>query len=604
MDLDRDLGPIASNVRIVFQSFRTLFNTATSEDNAEDLSTFEEESTRFKMWAGNLGAHQSGRVSLDYRLREALHLQEQVVYLLKDISDSLQDAVSLVCQEQLSWQKTRESQDLEEDMITFLGEPRNGESSDELSDFDENESPGTGLSLQCADVSEAIDCLLRLSVAIANPAPHEKLRKLRHGASEDVSFYETHDIGYVQDKYPNISTGLAEMLGKTITRRRQFFKYREAQRAKLAAGLDMASHGQEGDIGDLEATSTTVAASLPDHLKGFEEVDIRSGTIDEDDLSETGTSQTSCATSSGILLEGIDEDALMKKPSPILKFPPATEQHGLDVITLTNKPSIDATYLEIFVRTSASYQVALGRLLASTVGINGNDMSLNNTGTLGPVIFSEHLPTAAEEHLNAIVALSRKPTREGIATECPFCHHNISELKDYVRHVGNHLEQLALFSLPINDGVDDEAASDDEIDTLSQQDPEKSAAHTPESSGRHTSVQTEKNRTKNARAIEEHERRRRRHLEARVAFEDREGGIKSAFKKLFGGSRQDDEVIMVAEASREAEVQIWREERKRLIGEEASAKAEEKANDTATAAATASTPDASPTTLKPDGPEG
>lgn len=44
---------------------------------------------RFKMWAGNCGAHRTGRASLDYRLREALHLHQQVVHLLNCLERAL-----------------------------------------------------------------------------------------------------------------------------------------------------------------------------------------------------------------------------------------------------------------------------------------------------------------------------------------------------------------------------------------------------------------------------------------------------------------------------------------------------------------------------------
>ena len=44
---------------------------------------------RFKIWAGNNGALQSGRSSLDYRLRDALYISNLVVRILRDLEDSL-----------------------------------------------------------------------------------------------------------------------------------------------------------------------------------------------------------------------------------------------------------------------------------------------------------------------------------------------------------------------------------------------------------------------------------------------------------------------------------------------------------------------------------
>ncbi|KAJ3541543.1 hypothetical protein NM208_g4558 [Fusarium decemcellulare] len=501
MDLNLDLGPIGSNVHVVFQSFRTLFNTE-SQGNAEDLSTFEDESTRFKMWVGNLGAHQSGRASLDYRLREALHLQEQVVYLLKDISDSLQDAVSLVSHEPPLWQKSREGQNLQADMTTSSEESLSDESSEDLSDFDENETPDTSLSTQRADVGEAIDCLLRLSIAIANPAPHERFRKLGGGASEDVSYYERHDIGYVQDKYPNVQTELAEMLGKTITRRRQFFKYREAHHEKLAAGLDLASHGHEGDTSHTEVISKTVASSLPDHLKGLAKIDAIPDFIDEDGQSEMGMSQTSYATSAGFLAGEIEEDGSMKNPPPVLKVPP------LPAVAARGAFECPFCYRIVSASTRAAWKRhVFGDLRPYTcplLGCTGSSMGFDrrhqwqshvsqqhwqswfchfkcqeafeSQEALKYHLSQKHLQTATEEHLSAISALAKKPTPESLAKECPLCHHKTTGLKAYVKHVGRHLEELALFALPSVDNYnqDTEIESDQENVTESQQDSDES----------------------------------------------------------------------------------------------------------------------------------
>ena len=47
--------------------------------------TLLDELGRFKAWADNIGAHRSGRVSLDRRLGEASHVREKVTMLLGDL---------------------------------------------------------------------------------------------------------------------------------------------------------------------------------------------------------------------------------------------------------------------------------------------------------------------------------------------------------------------------------------------------------------------------------------------------------------------------------------------------------------------------------------
>jgi hypothetical protein len=276
------------------------------------------------MWAGNQAAHQSGPSSLDHRLREAPHLQQQVIYLLKDICESLQDATSKVSESPDSRDQVEEKgrdQDIQDDDASSVNSNQDEDS--EFSDFDsdvDGDTPTTGLSILLIDVGEAIDCLLRLSVAIANPAPHERFRKLGAGPSEDISFYEPHDIAYVRDKFPKIDDELAKALGKFITRRRQFFKYRHAHHEKLASGIESLALNKETDTSRTELVPKTVASSLPEQFKTLAKFEPQAAVIDEDIRSDTGMSQTSYATSAGFVLDGADQE--IRKPAPPLRVPP------------------------------------------------------------------------------------------------------------------------------------------------------------------------------------------------------------------------------------------------------------------------------------------
>jgi hypothetical protein len=53
------------------------------------LPRLKDEFGRFRVWAGNIGAHRVGRVSLDYRLREASHMHGRVTDLLDDLIETL-----------------------------------------------------------------------------------------------------------------------------------------------------------------------------------------------------------------------------------------------------------------------------------------------------------------------------------------------------------------------------------------------------------------------------------------------------------------------------------------------------------------------------------
>lgn len=300
-------GAISRNVQAVLRSFQSVVGAL---DDLDQNDSIENESTRFKMWAGNLGAHQSGPASLDYRLREAPHIHEQVLYLLRDLTQSLQDTLELAKPE-------GRVKALDEHVVD-----QSSEDDDFTDSEDDDISLETRLATLCADVKESIDCLLRLSVAIANPAPHERVRTVGlAGALEDVSFREVYDIGYVRDKFPAMSSELSTVLGKAITRRRQFFKYREAHHAKLASGLGTAT---QEDTSRTEVVPNTVASSLPDFMKAAKDVNLTTSVdvLNEDNRSDAAMSQTSYATSAGFLAEGLEGQAQHLKPPPPLRVPP------------------------------------------------------------------------------------------------------------------------------------------------------------------------------------------------------------------------------------------------------------------------------------------
>lgn len=60
-------------------------------NSVSTYGTLPEELARFKVWAGNIGAHRKGSSSLDYRLRDASHLRNQAISLLGDLEEALVD---------------------------------------------------------------------------------------------------------------------------------------------------------------------------------------------------------------------------------------------------------------------------------------------------------------------------------------------------------------------------------------------------------------------------------------------------------------------------------------------------------------------------------
>ena len=91
--------PIAALVKSCLLHFNTLVTSLnTSSDYRVFSRAVSDASGRFKIWSGNIGAHHTGRRSLDHRLRDASHLQEHVLKLLSSLMQSLSDGMyDLMC---------------------------------------------------------------------------------------------------------------------------------------------------------------------------------------------------------------------------------------------------------------------------------------------------------------------------------------------------------------------------------------------------------------------------------------------------------------------------------------------------------------------------
>lgn len=139
-------------------------------------------------------------------------------------------------------------------------------------------------------ICSVITHLLRLSVAIRNPAPHDQWLA---SSQFETSAFEPFFINHVKEKFPRLSTKLAERLGIAISRRRSYFKYREEHRNKLAAGLGLDGGFQNDGASVIEST---VATSLPEKAKE-PNFDVANVCRNDEDCSDSGYTATSFATS-------------------------------------------------------------------------------------------------------------------------------------------------------------------------------------------------------------------------------------------------------------------------------------------------------------------
>lgn len=158
------------------------------------------------------------------------------------------------------------------------------ESSEDLPALPDAEKNSTELQQLVSSMAELITCLMRLSMAIRNPAPHDQFKESTHLST---SYFEPVDIDHVRGKFPSAKEYLILRLGKAISRRRQYLKYRASHRRKLEHGLEHV-HAPSGTF------ESTVASSLPPRLKtSSTALELDNNTYYEDTLSETSYASSS-----------------------------------------------------------------------------------------------------------------------------------------------------------------------------------------------------------------------------------------------------------------------------------------------------------------------
>ncbi len=93
------VSTIAEAVEVCSTSFRRLYKaleSAKSDSRPQiSLACVTDQHGRFNVWAGNLGAYQHGRSSLDYRLREASQIRKEFVKVLEYLKETLDDGENL-----------------------------------------------------------------------------------------------------------------------------------------------------------------------------------------------------------------------------------------------------------------------------------------------------------------------------------------------------------------------------------------------------------------------------------------------------------------------------------------------------------------------------
>lgn len=108
-----------------------------------------------------------------------------------------------------------------------------------------------------------ISSLLKLAIAVRNPAPFDRYVKSR---AIDMSFYKVHDLACIEEMFPGIERYLKGRMAEATLQRRRFLEYSARHHYKLARDSSPEESEEDG-IDSASLYAETNASSLPLHLR-------------------------------------------------------------------------------------------------------------------------------------------------------------------------------------------------------------------------------------------------------------------------------------------------------------------------------------------------
>jgi hypothetical protein len=367
---------------------------------------WEDEGSRLQLWGTNIGAGQlKTSTSLDFRLRDAETVRNQVRKQLRELSTALQEAiesVELIRKQGISGTPFRQGKDERKRSSAYRSTP--GEQHDvaqasevDVDDGSDDEDPKEDLQYAFEDAKSIINSLFRMTLYIRNPSRRDQLKRRDISA---VSGFASFDEAHVEHKFPDAESGLVKKLGQANTVRRANMRYWERHHHKLAV-----EESADDTAPTIAPLSESVATAFYPHSQEADAEDARSHF--------SGTSyMASMLGGENVRRPDIPEDGKNGEPfqCPICYY----------IVTVSNE-----------------------REWMKHVFFDLQPYVCTFTDCKTPLSLYEN----RRDWFNHVAAshLGQYPRQE---MQCPLCPESVRSLPIIRRHLARHLEELALFSLP------------------------------------------------------------------------------------------------------------------------------------------------------------
>lgn len=349
-------------------------------ENEVSLQKWRDELGRIRVWAANIGAHQTGTLSLDYRLRDASTIKNQTVNILKRLLELFADLEEVLNEDGES------DMDIEEDDFDQYND---------LTDTDINKSEIQHI---YETLVETVTQLYQITMAIRRPAQHDRLMGTRKLDAEPFKFWARQHVSH---KYPHAEEFIVDRLSSAMARQRAILKYRERHHEKLSQGLS----DEEESVDLSETLATTLNQKRPQSRL-------------DDSASNDGLSQTSYAST---LMNGMETVAIPPMP-----------QEGAD------GAPFECPYCFFII----------------TVG-DSHAWARHIFGDLRPYVCvfpdcpnPQKLYDSQRDWYMHIKSQHKAGDRVNGSFDCMICQKKQCPVTTLKKHVGRHLQELALFVLP------------------------------------------------------------------------------------------------------------------------------------------------------------
>ena len=159
--------------------------------------------------------------------------------------------------------------------------------------------PKSKLNRMISSIHAIINSLLRLNVAIRNPAPLDRYSKSK---VIDVSHWERPDREHIQEFFPKLAGFLQSRLLNAVLERRQFLEYSARHHFKLAQGLN-----ENDSIDAVEGESESIFPGYSNTAASSGPTDVSVSQLFREitDKEETGSDTSYASSTSSIWRRGV-----------------------------------------------------------------------------------------------------------------------------------------------------------------------------------------------------------------------------------------------------------------------------------------------------------